>query len=503
NDGTGTFGPLTEWLLGTCGNGDIDAVDLDNDGDLDVVNVEQLGCAGGNSPQRLFIRLNNGDATFQPAYTIDIGRIPRALDHGDFNDDGNVDLVTAHWGVYGANDYLNVHLGNGDGTFQEEVYYPVGEGPRYVVVADLNGDGHEDFATANTGSGNEGRETLTVLFGTGAGTFVGRQDYYAPFAPDLLGATGIAAGDVDGDGDLDLMMTAANGLAMYYNDGEGGFTFPHRLGVYWGPFGPVYEDFDGDAVPDLAMIVSAPPALLTREVAIMRGLGGASAPVAVTAEPIGGPPIIGPDGGSFSFRVRLTNTTDQPQTVQGWTAVTGPVDREPVFGPMAVTVPPGATVAKTLRQRVPRNAPAGTYAYHVRVGTLGGVVTASDSFVFTKEPGAVATRGEASAAEWSVSGWEAAASASATLPGGFALSEVYPNPSSGRATLTLEVAAAQGVTAEVYDALGRRVAVLADGAVEAGAHALVLEGSVLPAGVYVVRVTGETFAATRRLTLVR
>jgi hypothetical protein len=55
----------------------------------------------------------------------------------------------------------------------------------------------------------------------------------------------------------------------------------------------------------------------------------------------------------------------------------------------------------------------------------------------------------------------------------------------------------------VYDGLGRRVAVLYDGAVEAGAHALVLDGSSLPAGVYVVRVTGETFAANRRVTLVR
>src|SRR5690606_20707487 len=194
----------------------------------------------------------------------------------------------------------------------------------------------------------------------------------------------------------------------------------------------------------------------------------------------------------------------QPQTVQGWTAVTGPVDREPVFGPMAVTVPPGATVAKTLRQRIPRNAPAGTYAYHVRVGTLGGVVTASDSFVFTKEPGALARGSEAAqGGDWAVSGWDEAASASATLPEGFALSEVYPNPSSGRATLTLEVAAAQAVTAEVYDVLGRRVAVLHDGVLEAGAHALVLDGAALPAGAYVVRVTGETFATTRRATLVR
>ncbi len=280
NDGTGTFGPLTEWDLNTCGNGDIDAIDLDNDGDLDEVNLEQLGCAGSNDPQRIFIRLNNGDATFQPAYTIDIGRIPRDLGHGDFNNDGNVDLVTAHWGIHGANDFINVHLGNGDGTFQEEIVYNVGRGPRYVVVADLNGDGHEDFATANSSSDNSGRETMTVIFGVGDGTFAGRTDYYAPYSPDLQGVQGIEIGDVDGDGDLDIMVaTVAGGLAMYYNDGSGNFTFPHRLGVYWGPWSPVYADFTGDGVPDLAMLVSMPPSGLGRELAILPGGGGISQPV--------------------------------------------------------------------------------------------------------------------------------------------------------------------------------------------------------------------------------
>ncbi|HYG70431.1 MAG TPA: T9SS type A sorting domain-containing protein, partial [Anaeromyxobacteraceae bacterium] len=83
------------------------------------------------------------------------------------------------------------------------------------------------------------------------------------------------------------------------------------------------------------------------------------------------------------------------------------------------------------------------------------------------------------------------------------LTEAHPNPSRNWSRLTLEVAEAQGVTAEVYDGLGRRVAVLLDGAVEAGTHALAFDGSSLPAGVYVVRVTAESFVATRRVTLIR
>ncbi|MDX1384758.1 MAG: VCBS repeat-containing protein, partial [Thermoanaerobaculia bacterium] len=275
NDGFGNFGPPTEWDLNTFGNGDVDAFDLDNDGDLDVVNAEEL--AGAFGGDRLFIRLNNGDATFQPAYTVQISKGPHAIAGGDFDGDGNIDLVTTHWMPYGFRDFLNVHLGNGDGTFQEEVVYTVGRGPRWIVVEDLNGDGHLDLATANSSSDNWGRETLTVLFGEGDGTFSGRTDYYAPYSPDLQGVHGLAAGDVDGDGDPDLMLTSvANGVAMYYNDGAGGFDFPHRLGVYWGAWSPVYADFDGDQTPDLAMITSMAPSGSPREVAILAGrdLGG-------------------------------------------------------------------------------------------------------------------------------------------------------------------------------------------------------------------------------------
>ena len=281
NDGSGAFGPLTEWDLNTAGNGDVDAFDLDNDGDLDVVNAEELGPPG----DRLFIRLNNGDATFQPAYTVKISMGPHAIAGGDFDGDGNVDLVTTHWMPYGARDFLNVHLGNGDGTFEEEVVYTVGRGPRWIVVEDLNGDGHLDLATANSSSENVGRETLSVLFGTGDGTFVDRTDYYAPYSPDLQGVEGLAAGDVDGDGDLDLMMTTvANGVALYTNDGEGGFTFPHRIGVFWGPWSPVWADFDGDAVADLAMLTSMPANGLGRELTILPGLEPSVPPALIFAD---------------------------------------------------------------------------------------------------------------------------------------------------------------------------------------------------------------------------
>jgi hypothetical protein len=82
----------------------------------------------------------------------------------------------------------------------------------------------------------------------------------------------------------------------------------------------------------------------------------------------------------------------------------------------------------------------------------------------------------------------------------------YPNPvpAGTRATVDVAVQAAQDVTVAVFDVLGRKVAVLHDGAVPAQETlrlGVPMRG--LASGVYVVRAAGERFTATRRLTVVR
>jgi uncharacterized delta-60 repeat protein len=84
------------------------------------------------------------------------------------------------------------------------------------------------------------------------------------------------------------------------------------------------------------------------------------------------------------------------------------------------------------------------------------------------------------------------------------LSEAHPNPFVARTRFTVEVAAPERVTVAVFDALGRRVATLHEGPLTTGtAHPFVLEGAGLASGLYVVRAVGETFAASRRVALVR
>ncbi|MEM6784236.1 MAG: T9SS type A sorting domain-containing protein, partial [Bacteroidota bacterium] len=60
------------------------------------------------------------------------------------------------------------------------------------------------------------------------------------------------------------------------------------------------------------------------------------------------------------------------------------------------------------------------------------------------------------------------------------------------------------VSVQVYDLLGREVATLADGRIEAGTHTMMLDGRGLPSGVYVVRLeTGAGTVQTQRVTLLR
>ena len=67
----------------------------------------------------------------------------------------------------------------------------------------------------------------------------------------------------------------------------------------------------------------------------------------------------------------------------------------------------------------------------------------------------------------------------------------------------LALAEAAEVRLAVFDVLGRRVAVLHEGRAESGTHRFELEAAQLPAGVYVVRATGDSFVSSKRLTVLR
>ena len=90
------------------------------------------------------------------------------------------------------------------------------------------------------------------------------------------------------------------------------------------------------------------------------------------------------------------------------------------------------------------------------------------------------------------------------LQDAYAIGAPYPNPARGQTTLPITVRETQPVTVEVYDVLGRRVAVPFQQAVTGQQTKRVqLRTDGLGSGVYFVRIRGEAFATTRRMTVVR
>jgi glycosidase len=91
----------------------------------------------------------------------------------------------------------------------------------------------------------------------------------------------------------------------------------------------------------------------------------------------------------------------------------------------------------------------------------------------------------------------------AAAPAAFELAAPFPNPASVVATVSFSLPSASDVRLEVYDLLGRRVAVLVDGQLPAGGHQSLLDAAGLSSGVYLVRLQAGSEVATTRLTLVR
>jgi hypothetical protein len=219
--------------------------DIDGDGDLDLLT------ANGN----VNVRLNNGAGIFT---TPANGTVPTNgasnLVLGDVDGDGDLDLLTANY----YTNSVSVRLNNGAGIFTAPAAseVPVGIGPVDLVVGDVDGDGDLDLLTANTNS----PATVSVRLNNGAGVFTAPTNgtvSMASSANALNSADALVLGDIDGDGDLDLL--TANGLpgtvSIRLNDGAGNFTIPAvaangtvtNLGAYTLAVG----DVDGDGDLDL------------------------------------------------------------------------------------------------------------------------------------------------------------------------------------------------------------------------------------------------------------
>jgi hypothetical protein len=94
--------------------------------------------------------------------------------------------------------------------------------------------------------------------------------------------------------------------------------------------------------------------------------------------------------------------------------------------------------------------------------------------------------------------------ATVELAGSHLLSEAYPNPFNPSTSFSLAIARTQNVAVEVYNMLGQKVATLHNGRLEASEnHRFTFEAGTLPSGMYLVKATGEHFAASTKVTLLK
>jgi hypothetical protein len=157
-NGDGTFLPHVDYPTGTRPNA-VTVVDINKDGKLDLVTSNY-----DNTTSSISILMGNGTGSFPTHVELAVGPTPKgpySAIPGDVNGDGKLDLVTAN----GQGDSVSVLLGNGDGTFQAHVEYPVPGEAKAVSVADLNADGAPDLAVPNS------HNTLSILLNSG-GTFL-------------------------------------------------------------------------------------------------------------------------------------------------------------------------------------------------------------------------------------------------------------------------------------------------------------------------------------------
>jgi hypothetical protein len=259
--------------------------DFNNDGNPDVL-------VANSGTSNVDILLGNGNGSFSQPITgpVFVGSVPLAIVSGDFNHDGKLDFLTAN----SQANTVSVRLGNGNGAFTNPAPtdVPVGTTPFGVAVGDFNHDNVLDFATANLNSGN-----VSIRLGNGDGTF-----HPGPQAEIAIGIkpSAVAVGDFNHDNIPDLAVTTLTGtLHILIGNGNGTFTeLNPPLNVGLAPRSIAVSDLNGDGKLDLVIANAG-----SNNVSVLFGNGNGTfvpavnyfvgiSPIAVTAADVNGDGIL-------------------------------------------------------------------------------------------------------------------------------------------------------------------------------------------------------------------
>ena len=250
---TANFGPKQDFVTPD-GPVSVALGDLNGDGKLDLVVANLISTVS--------VFLNNttpGAATvsFEAKQDFATGDGPRSVVVGDLNLDGKLDLAVANLNSNTVSVLLNTTMAGADvASFSAIHDFPTGFRPVSVTVGDLNGDGRLDLAVANVTNNTLSVLLNTTLLGASIPTFAGKTDFATNFQP-----TSVTAGDLNGDGKLDLAVANSNSdnISVFVNVTAPGAATPsfsnkQDFETNDGPVSMTSSDLNSDGKLDLAVV---------------------------------------------------------------------------------------------------------------------------------------------------------------------------------------------------------------------------------------------------------
>jgi Bacterial Ig-like domain (group 3)/FG-GAP-like repeat/FG-GAP repeat len=217
--------------------GGFSAADVNGDGIVDLVATFITDPATQQMATGVF--LGNGDGTFKPGVYYDIqGDV--TID--DVNGDGKPDIV-----ICGFTPGITTLIGKGDGTFTPTALSASGItacGPAsgQLLTGDFNGDGKKDLLLRDA-----------VLLGNGDGTFTVGQSLPVNTGLFFDELSNAAVGDVNKDGKLDVVFSQPGDVAVFYGNGDGTFTVGPRYAALPDLQQISLTDIDGDGNLDIVL----------------------------------------------------------------------------------------------------------------------------------------------------------------------------------------------------------------------------------------------------------